>query len=326
MIRNNANNNDGHGQNGSNNNDSSGDEDEKAVSMSQSAPCNHLNTCCDCRLQIKTQDALHQSFVERLLKVIANAKQKANRKSKPKNRRKPTNTTKVNQPSYCPPVKAARHLRVGIPNTLVENEIQQTVKEPIASRQANSYVYKSIVMQRNDKQLFMDQKNVVIDVDLHEEKSNESLYCVMSRIQHERCNWQLHKKLYTKPELVLFQPFILPQSSRIALQDSITFSPSFLNTQSVNDIIPKWNTIPVFTITNNTKRLTLLIQQSKLNPMIKRTLLNVNTDKIPILMFDGESHWVEHVFIVKIDMSRHQLEIDICISLRCDADGVRITG
>eukprot|EP01083_Nonionella_stella_P189692 702020_1 len=298
--------------------------------MSESAPCNHLNTCSDCLRgwtqkceQIKSQHIRYVSFIESLAKVIANAKQKANKKSKSKNRRKTTHTVKTNQSRYCPPFEA-----IAMPNTFAP-----TVKEPIAPR---SYLYKSIAMQDNDKQLDMNQTNVFVNVDLHEEKSNESLYCVISKIQHERCHWQLVPTLCTKNDL---GPTILPQSSRIALQDSIYY-PILPNTQWVNEIFAgkfKWKTIPVFSIQNNTKRLTLFIEQNELNPRIKRTLLDADgaDSFIPILMFDRESHWVEQVVIVHIDMSKtrvekdqkvDQLRIDICVSLRCDAHSVRITG
>eukprot|EP01083_Nonionella_stella_P189693 702022_1 len=312
--------------------------------MSESAPCNHLNTCSDCLRgwtqkceQIKSQHIRYVSFIESLAKVIANAKQKANKKSKSKKRRKMAHTVTANQSRYCPPFDAKQSLSVAIPNTFVEDMIAPTVKEPVTS---HSYLYKSIAMQHNDKQLDMNQTNVFVNMDLHEEKSNESLYCVISKIQHERCNWQLVQTLCTKKEL---GPTILPISSREALRDSIYYPIPF-NTQSVNDIFAgkfKWNTIPVFNIQNNIKRLTLFIEQNELNPMIKRTLLNADgaNSFTPILMFDRELHWVEHVVIVHIAMSRarkedqkvdqvvhDQLCIDICVSLRCDAHSVRITG
>eukprot|EP01084_Bolivina_argentea_P246033 411829_1 len=351
----NDNNSDENGQDESNNNGDGGDKKEADVPMSQSNPCNHLSTCSYCRigwtqkceqikifkallLSLQTQHSHHVSFVETLCKAIANVKQKGTKKSKSKNRRKTqaTDTIEGNQPSYEP-----QNVKVKIPRALTDDVITQTIKEPIASHKLYSYLNKSIAMQRTDKQLHEDKENVVVNVDFHAAKTNESLYCVMSPIQHQRCNWQLSPKLYTAAELACIGVAKLPQSSRIPLQKATEFSTSILNTQSVNNILRhcKWNRIPVFNITKNTKRMTLSIEQCKLNPMIKRALLNMTDDDrlIPILMFARESHWVEHVALVHIDMSdgriedskveeHDQMDINIGISLRCDARGLRVTG
>eukprot|EP01083_Nonionella_stella_P073930 200231_1 len=317
--------------------------------MSESAPCNHLNTCSDCRRgwtqkceQIKSQHIRYVSFIESLAKVIANAKQKGNKKSKSKNRRKPTDTMKAKQPSYNPP--SYNDLNVKIPKAFADDTIPHITQEAIAPPNVYSYVRKSIVMQHNDQQLPMDQKNVIVNMDFHEAKSNEPLYCRMSKIQNQRYNWQLEHKLYTAAELASLGFTALAQSSRISLQqDTELLSASIRDPQSVHDILRrcKWNDTPVFNTTQNYKRITLSIQQCKLNPMVERTLSNMDAAKsfIPILMFGERSHWVEHVAIVHIDMSdaciednkmdedeRDQVDINVGISLRCDAHGVRISG
>eukprot|EP01083_Nonionella_stella_P203609 742862_1 len=356
-----GNNNEEKGQNTPNNNDSSGDKYEKDASMPQSTPCNHLNTCSYCRLgwtqkceqnkifkglllRLQTQHAHHVSFVGTLCEAIANAKAKGNKKSKSKNRRKPTDTMKAKQPSYNPP--SYNDLNVKIPKAFADDTIPHITQEAIAPPNVYSYVKKSIVMQHNDKQLPMDQKNVIVNMDFHEAKSNEPLYCIMSKIQNQRYNWQLEHKLYTAAELASLGFTALAQSSRIPLQQdtgSELLSASIHDPQSVHDILRrcKWNDTPVFNTTQNYKRITLSIQQCKLNPMVERTLSNMDAVKsfIPILMFGERSHWVEHVAIVHIDMSdaciednkmdedeRDQVDINVGISLRCDAHGIRITG
>eukprot|EP01083_Nonionella_stella_P129662 393412_1 len=343
------------------NNDGSGDKDKNTVPISQSASCNHLSTCPDCRLgwtqkceQVKmfkallltlqTQHAHHVSFVGTLCEAIANAKAKGNKKSKSKNRRKPTDTMKAKQPSYNPP--SYNDLNVKIPKAFADDTIPHITQEAIAPPNVYSYVKKSIVMQHNDQQLPMDQKNVIVNMDFHEAKSNEPLYCRMSKIQNQRYNWQLEHKLYTAAELASLGFTALAQSSRIPLQQdtgSELLSASIRDPQSVHDILRrcKWNDTPVFNTTQNYKRITLSIQQCKLNPMVERTLSNMDAAKsfIPILMFGERSHWVEHVAIVHIDMSdaciednkmdqdeRDQVDINVGISLRCDAHGIRITG
>eukprot|EP01083_Nonionella_stella_P285364 971305_1 len=271
QTQNNGNNNDEDGRNGSNNNDDNGDEDEKDMAVSQPSPCNHLSTCSHCSLgwtrkcvQIKmfkallvslqAQHAHHVAFVETLCKTIANAKQKGNKKAK--KRRNTLDAVAANQPSYDPPFGATQKLKVKIPKTVTEDIIPQIVQEPIASQHMYSYVNKSIVMQRNDKQLSMEKDNVVVNLDFHETKSSESLYCVMSKIQHQRYDWQLEDKVYTADELDSMGIVTLPQSSRIACQKSNSLSTFRFNAQSVNDIMQrcKWNTISVYNITNNTKK------------------------------------------------------------------------
>eukprot|EP01083_Nonionella_stella_P157438 511164_1 len=145
----------------------------------------------------------------------------------------------------------------------------------------------------------MEKDNVVVNLDFHETKSSESLYCVMSKIQHQRHDWQLKDKVYTADELDSMGIVTLPQSSRIACQKRNSLSTFRFNAQSVNDIMQrcKWNIIPVYNITNNTKRITLSIEQSKLNPMVETALCTMDYENslIPILMFDHESHWVEDI-------------------------------
>eukprot|EP01084_Bolivina_argentea_P183553 316710_1 len=195
--------------------------------MSQSAHCNHFSTCSYCHLvltrkceqskmlhgllrSLQSQHAHHVSFVGTLCDAITNTKQRNNKTSKSKNRRKPINPIKANQASYDPP--SAHGLNVKIPKPLTEDIIPQTVKNaaPIAPATQYSYLKKSIAMQHNDKQLHLNQDHVVVHVDFHETKGNELLYCVMSKIQHQPYNWQVHHKLYTAAELASFGTTALP--------------------------------------------------------------------------------------------------------------------
>eukprot|EP01083_Nonionella_stella_P250278 864536_1 len=114
---------------------------------------------------------------------------KAKKTWKAKNRRH-TKTADTIQTSYNP----RQNLNVKVPKALADI-IPQTVKESMTSPEVYPYLNKSIAMQHDDKQLIhIDQDNVVVNLDLHETKSNESLYGVMSKTKQQRYKWQIEEK------------------------------------------------------------------------------------------------------------------------------------
>eukprot|EP01083_Nonionella_stella_P174207 603219_1 len=166
------------------------------------------------------------------------------------------------------------------------------------------------------------------------DKSNEPLYCIMKRMHSDRnYKWRILNQLFTASEAMKLSDAPLPRSSRRHLQRmsaQFDLKQFTFDSQSIRRIIKqcKWNTIPVFKRKENKQRLTFSMTQEELNPIIQKSLANIENDTtrlIPILMFDNTSntHWIEHILVVHIRSG-----IDIGISLRCGAthDGVQITG
>eukprot|EP01083_Nonionella_stella_P093619 262423_1 len=298
----------------------------------QVSRCNHLNECTSsCKITMtrkNEQITFFRGLIESLYgvteslqsqidnhKLIYNAIiSKCDSKSKRKRNRKPKQTA-TNIDLY--PMRTIHRGKgyIQISKELTDNIIPDIIKETISNVYA--YLDRSIAMQYNDGVVIPRCIRInsvyheIINCDLHERKTNETLFCVVEkRTLNDR---KMKNHLFTRDELSQFQ---LPVSSRTKLQNAEynrihnMFKNS--NTQTWKDMLKacKWNQVPVFTQPEHKQRVTLSISIELLNKIVIHTMNN-KPKLIPIVMFDETAHWMEYICVVHI-----QKDMDIGIALK----------
>jgi len=188
----------------------------------------------------------------------------------------------------------------------------------------------------NDDDVKYDDEVRVIDLDFHEKRTEDKLYCVLEPHKERQYKWWMLPQLFTAHELQTTYGISsqrLPTISRIApnLGDKHRES---MAVQRICEAIEqtKWSKITVFSPQrgrNKKQRRTFSLIQTEFVGLCVDYLENKRAkndpDLIPIIMFNttANQHWIEHVQIMHLVD-----EVAIGVSFVYDAckDTLYVTG
>eukprot|EP01083_Nonionella_stella_P199501 731501_1 len=238
-----------------------------------------------------------------------------NRKTKKKPKKRSTTASEYDPPNSC------KKQNVMIPRTLTTEIIPQRIKEEL--NDVFDYMDKSLALQYTGD---VNNGIVVLNYDMHDAKTAETLYCMMEAQDPNAKNargyrWRMHNKLYTAEE-TRAMGYSLPPSPRLFMQrsnheDQIIAMLSDVPRMQKMIQDTKWNKIDVFNKENgkSQKKMVLYIEPQHLIKILQDALKEKqNYELISILMFnDDNDHWIEFIQTVRIGTTT-----DVGISFKYD--------
>eukprot|EP01083_Nonionella_stella_P025594 70469_1 len=259
--------------------------------------CNHLRECAECAA-VFTRQCEHIKFLTQMLhrqqqqieyntsvqNMFCKAIQSGTSKSKSKFKSFAYESITESKTTHDLYASYRAKTNIKISRKMTGNMILKATNETMSNGYA--FVEKSIGIQFNDGQIQCDPntKLQILNLDCYDECKNP-LYCVMERMPPNKANykWQIHDKLYTGFQAMQLCGGALPHSSRFHLRrmsardDIRQFK---FDLQLIRRVFKqcKLNRITVFKRKENKQRLTLSITHEQLNPMIRRSMLNIQND------------------------------------------------